>query len=171
MIQRRQDNAAASLYNIVGFQTHLKWGEQKRVFRMIPGLENAEFVRYGVMHRNSFMNSPELLTQTYATKKRPNLFFAGQMTGVEGYVESAASGLVAGLNAANLALGKDAVIFPQETVIGSMAYYITHAEGKHFQPMNANFGLLPELPERIKDKKLRYATLAERALTALATIE
>ncbi len=171
VIQLRQDNAAASLYNIVGFQTHLKWGEQKRVFRMIPGLENAEFVRYGVMHRNSFMNSPELLTQTYATKKRPNLFFAGQMTGVEGYVESAASGLVAGLNAANLALGKDAVIFPQETVIGSMAYYITHAEGKHFQPMNANFGLLPELPERIKDKKLRYATLAERALTALATIE
>lgn len=171
VIQLRQDNAAASLYNIVGFQTHLKWGEQKRVFRMIPGLENAEFVRYGVMHRNSFMNSPELLTQTYATKKRPNLFFAGQMTGVEGYVESAASGLVAGLNAANLALGKGAVIFPQETVIGSMAYYITHAEGKHFQPMNANFGLLPELPERIKDKKLRYATLAERALTALATIE
>lgn len=171
VIQLRQDNAAASLYNIVGFQTHLKWGEQKRVFRMIPGLENAEFVRYGVMHRNSFMNSPELLTQTYATKKRPNLFFAGQMTGVEGYVESAASGLVAGLNAANLALGKDTVIFPQETVIGSMAYYITHAEGKHFQPMNANFGLLPELPERIKDKKLRYATLAERALTALATIE
>lgn len=168
VIQLRQDNAAASLYNIVGFQTHLKWGEQKRVFRMIPGLENAEFVRYGVMHRNSFMNSPELLTQTYATKKRPNLFFAGQMTGVEGYVESAASGLVAGLNAANLALGKAPLVFPQETVIGSMAYYITHAEGKHFQPMNANFGLLPELPERIKDKKLRYAALAERALGALA---
>lgn len=169
VIQLRQDNAAASLYNIVGFQTHLKWGEQKRVFQMIPGLEQAEFVRYGVMHRNSFINSPELLTQTYGTKKRPDLFFAGQMTGVEGYVESAASGLVAGLNAAKLALGAAPVIFPTETVIGSMAYYITHAEGKHFQPMNANFGLLPDLPERIKDKKLRYQTLAERALNALET--
>ncbi|EOH86821.1 FADH(2)-oxidizing methylenetetrahydrofolate--tRNA-(uracil(54)-C(5))-methyltransferase TrmFO [Enterococcus asini] len=168
VIQLRQDNAAASLYNIVGFQTHLKWGEQKRVFQMIPGLENAEFVRYGVMHRNSFMNSPELLEQTYASKKRSDVFFAGQMTGVEGYVESAASGLVAGLNAAKLAKAEDPVIFPQETVIGSMAYYITHAAGKHFQPMNANFGLLPELPERIKDKKLRYETLANRALTALA---
>lgn len=169
VIQLRQDNAAASLYNIVGFQTHLKWGEQKRVFQMIPGLEQAEFVRYGVMHRNSFMNSPELLTQTYGTKKRPDLFFAGQMTGVEGYVESAASGLVAGLNAAKIALGAAPVVFPTETVIGSMAYYITHAEGKHFQPMNANFGLLPDLPERIKDKKLRYQTLAERALNALET--
>ena len=168
VIQLRQDNAAASLYNIVGFQTHLKWGEQKRVFQMIPGLENAEFVRYGVMHRNSFMNSPELLEQTYASKKRSDVFFAGQMTGVEGYVESAASGLVAGLNAAKLAKAEEPVIFPQETVIGSMAYYITHAAGKHFQPMNANFGLLPELPERIKDKKLRYETLANRALTALA---
>ena len=160
VIQLRQDNAAASLYNIVGFQTHLKWGEQKRVFQMIPGLENAEFVRYGVMHRNSFMNSPELLEQTYASKKRKDVFFAGQMTGVEGYVESAASGLVAGLNAAKMAKAEEPVIFPQETVIGSMAYYITHAAGKHFQPMNANFGLLPELPERIKDKKLRYETLA-----------
>lgn len=168
VIQLRQDNAAASLYNIVGFQTHLKWGEQKRVFQMIPGLENAEFVRYGVMHRNSFMNSPELLEQTYASKKRKDVFFAGQMTGVEGYVESAASGLVAGLNAAKMAKAEEPVIFPQETVIGSMAYYITHAAGKHFQPMNANFGLLPELPERIKDKKLRYETLANRALAALA---
>lgn len=167
VIQLRQDNAAASLYNIVGFQTHLKWGEQKRVFRMIPGLERAEFVRYGVMHRNSFMNSPELLQQTYQSRKRDDLFFAGQMTGVEGYVESAASGLVAGINAAKLAKGEEPIIFPQETTIGSMAYYITHAEGKHFQPMNANFGLLPELPERIKDKKSRYEALANRALTAL----
>ena len=167
VIQLRQDNAAASLYNIVGFQTHLKWGEQKRVFRMIPGLEQAEFVRYGVMHRNSFMNSPELLQQTYQSRKREDLFFAGQMTGVEGYVESAASGLVAGINAAKLAKGEEPIIFPQETTIGSMAYYITHAEGKHFQPMNANFGLLPELPERIKDKKSRYEALANRALTAL----
>ncbi|WP_301389170.1 FADH(2)-oxidizing methylenetetrahydrofolate--tRNA-(uracil(54)-C(5))-methyltransferase TrmFO [Enterococcus entomosocium] len=167
VIQLRQDNAAASLYNIVGFQTHLKWGEQKRVFRMIPGLEEAEFVRYGVMHRNSFMNSPELLQQTYQSKKREDLFFAGQMTGVEGYVESAASGLMAGINAAKLAKGETPIIMPQETTIGSMAYYITHAEGKHFQPMNANFGLLPELPERIRDKKSRYEALANRALAAL----
>lgn len=167
VIQLRQDNAAASLYNIVGFQTHLKWGEQKRVFRMIPGLEEAEFVRYGVMHRNSFMNSPELLQQTYQSKKREDLFFAGQMTGVEGYVESAASGLMAGINAAKLAKGEAPIIMPQETTIGSMAYYITHAEGKHFQPMNANFGLLLELPERIRDKKSRYEALANRALAAL----
>jgi methylenetetrahydrofolate--tRNA-(uracil-5-)-methyltransferase len=167
VIQLRQDNAAASLYNIVGFQTHLKWGEQKRVFQMIPGLEQAEFVRYGVMHRNSFMNSPELLQQTYQSRKRDDLFFAGQMTGVEGYVESAASGLVAGINAAKLAKGEEPIVFPQETTIGSMAYYITHAEGKHFQPMNANFGLLPKLPERIKDKKSRYEALANRALSAL----
>lgn len=167
VIQLRQDNAAASLYNIVGFQTHLKWGEQKRVFRMIPGLEEAEFVRYGVMHRNSFMNSPELLQQIYQSKKREDLFFAGQMTGVEGYVESAASGLMAGINAAKLAKGEAPIIMPQETTIGSMAYYITHAEGKHFQPMNANFGLLPELPERIRDKKSRYEALANRALAAL----
>ncbi|MGC6767715.1 FADH(2)-oxidizing methylenetetrahydrofolate--tRNA-(uracil(54)-C(5))-methyltransferase TrmFO [Enterococcus sp. LJL51] len=165
VIQLRQDNAAASLYNIVGFQTHLKWGEQKRVFQMIPGLENAEFVRYGVMHRNSFMNSPELLEPTYQTKKRSDLFFAGQMTGVEGYVESAASGLLAGINAARLAKEAEPVIFPRETAMGSMAYYITHAEGKHFQPMNANFGLFPELPARIKDKKERYEALAQRALS------
>ncbi|GMC03367.1 methylenetetrahydrofolate--tRNA-(uracil-5-)-methyltransferase TrmFO [Enterococcus thailandicus] len=166
VIQLRQDNAAASLYNIVGFQTHLKWGEQKRVFRMIPGLENADFVRYGVMHRNSFMNSPELLKPTYQSAKREDLFFAGQMTGVEGYVESAASGLLAGINAARLAKEEELVVFPQETAIGSMAYYITHAEGKHFQPMNANYGLFPELPERIRDKKSRYEALANRALAA-----
>ncbi|MDT2827701.1 FADH(2)-oxidizing methylenetetrahydrofolate--tRNA-(uracil(54)-C(5))-methyltransferase TrmFO [Enterococcus viikkiensis] len=168
VIQLRQDNAAASMYNIVGFQTHLKWGEQKRVFQMIPGLEKAEFLRYGVMHRNSFMNSPELLRPTYQSKQREDLFFAGQMTGVEGYVESAGSGLVAGLNAARLAKGEELIEFPRETAIGSMAYYITHAEGKHFQPMNANFGLFPSLPERIRDKKLRYETLAERALNSLA---
>lgn len=168
VIQLRQDNAAASMYNIVGFQTHLKWGEQKRVFQLIPGLENAEFLRYGVMHRNSFMNSPELLRPTYQSKKRDDLFFAGQMTGVEGYVESASSGLVAGLNAAKLAKDEELIEFPRETAIGSMAYYITHAEGKHFQPMNANFGLFPSLPERIRDKKLRYEALAERALNALA---
>ena len=135
---------------------------------MIPRLENAEFLRYGVMHRNSFMNSPELLRPTYQSKKRDDLFFAGQMTGVEGYVESAGSGLAAGINAARLAKGEELIEFPRETAIGSMAYYITHAEGKHFQPMNANFGLFPSLPERVRDKKLRYETLAERALSALA---
>lgn len=171
VIQLRQDNAAASLYNIVGFQTHLKWGEQKRVFQMIPGLENAEFVRYGVMHRNSFMNSPELLEPTYQSRKDSCIFFAGQMTGVEGYVESAASGLIAGINAARLAKGEELVVFPRETAMGSMAYYITHAEGKHFQPMNANFGLFPELPERIRDKKLRYETLANRALESLEQVK
>lgn len=171
VIQLRQDNAVASLYNIVGFQTHLKWGEQKRVFRMIPGLENAEIVRYGVMHRNSFMNSPELLEPTYQSKKRQDLFFAGQMTGVEGYVESAASGLHAGINAARLVRGEEPIVLPQETAMGSMAYYITHASGKHFQPMNANFGLFPELPERIKDKKERYAALANRALSALEEVK
>lgn len=171
VIQLRQDNAAASLYNLVGFQTHLKWGEQKRVFRMIPGLEQAEFVRYGVMHRNSFINSPELLNETYQAKKRENLFFAGQMTGVEGYVESAASGLIAGINAARLAKGEKTVVFPRETAMGSMAYYITHAEGKYFQPMNANFGLFPLLPEKIRDKKLRYEALAERALCQIEQVK
>lgn len=171
VIQLRQDNAAASLYNIVGFQTHLKWGEQKRVFQMIPGLEYAEFVRYGVMHRNSFMNSPELLEPTYQSRKDSRIFFAGQMTGVEGYVESAASGLIAGINAARLAKGEELVVFPRETAMGSMAYYITHAEGKHFQPMNANFGLFPELPERIRDKKVRYETLANRALESLEQVK
>ena len=138
---------------------------------MIPGLENAEFVRYGVMHRNSFMNSPELLEPTYQSRKDSRIFFAGQMTGVEGYVESAASGLIAGINAARLAKGEELVVFPRETAMGSMAYYITHAEGKHFQPMNANFGLFPELPERIRDKKVRYETLANRALESLEQVK
>lgn len=167
VIQLRQDNAVASLYNIVGFQTHLKWGEQRRVFQMIPGLENVDIVRYGVMHRNSFMNSPELLKPTYQSKKREDLFFAGQMTGVEGYVESAASGLIAGINAARLAKEQKPIELPQETAMGSMAYYITHASKKNFQPMNANFGLFPDLPKRIRDKKLRYETIANRALETL----
>ncbi len=171
VIQLRQDNAAASLYNIVGFQTHLKWGEQKRVFRLIPGLENAEFVRYGVMHRNSFMDAPNLLEPTYQSKKRPDLFFAGQMTGVEGYVESAASGLLAGLNAARLYKGEELLTLPKTTVMGAMAHYITHTDSKHFQPMNANFGILEELPERIRDKKIRYETLAKRALEAIDVVK
>lgn len=167
VVQLRQDNTAASLYNIVGFQTHLKWGEQKRVFRMIPGLENAEFIRYGVMHRNSFMDSPNLLLPTYQTKKRQDLFFAGQMTGVEGYVESAASGLLAGINAARLYRGEVPLTLPETTMIGAMAHYITHADSKHFQPMNANFGLIAPLEKRIRDKKLRYQQFAERSLAEI----
>lgn len=168
VVQLRQDNAAGSLFNIVGFQTHLKWGEQKRVFQMIPGLENAEIVRYGVMHRNSYMDSPNLLEQTFRSKLRPNVFFAGQMTGVEGYVESAASGLVAGINAARLFKGEEEVIFPETTAIGSLPYYVTHAESKHFQPMNVNFGIIKELDgPRIRDKKERYEKISERALSDL----
>lgn len=168
VVQLRQDNAADSLYNIVGFQTHLKWPEQKRVFGLIPGLENAEFVRYGVMHRNTFINSPELLRPTLQYKDRDDLLFAGQMTGVEGYIESAASGLVAGVNAAYLAKGENPVIFPEQTAHASMCKYITSAVAKHFQPMNANFGLMPPLEERIRDKKLKKQKIAERALEFLA---
>lgn len=159
VVQLRQDNAGGTLYNLVGFQTHLKWGEQKRVFSLIPGLENAEFVRYGVMHRNTFINSPKLLLPTYQFKERPNLFFAGQMTGVEGYVESAASGLIAGMNAAKAALGQELVVLPVETTLGSMAQYITTADFKHFQPMNANFGLLPKLETKIRNKKEKMKLL------------
>ncbi|WP_420030488.1 FADH(2)-oxidizing methylenetetrahydrofolate--tRNA-(uracil(54)-C(5))-methyltransferase TrmFO [Paenibacillus lautus] len=164
VVQLRQDNAAGTLYNLVGFQTHLKWGEQKRIISMIPGLENAEIVRYGVMHRNTFVNSPKLLEQTYQVKIRPNLYLAGQITGVEGYVESAASGLIAGINAARAAQGREGIVFPQESTIGSMAYYITHADPDNFQPMNANFGLLPGLEKRIRNKKEKNEALANRAL-------
>ncbi|ERF50051.1 FADH(2)-oxidizing methylenetetrahydrofolate--tRNA-(uracil(54)-C(5))-methyltransferase TrmFO [Staphylococcus arlettae] len=168
VVQLRQDDAAGTLYNIVGFQTHLKWGAQKEVIRLIPGLENVDIVRYGVMHRNTFINSPDVLSETYALKGRDGLYFAGQMTGVEGYVESAASGLLAGINVAHKLQDKAEVIFPRETMIGSMAYYISHAKNeKNFQPMNANFGLLPALENRIKDKKERYETLAHRALSYL----
>ncbi|MFC3790870.1 FADH(2)-oxidizing methylenetetrahydrofolate--tRNA-(uracil(54)-C(5))-methyltransferase TrmFO [Paenibacillus sp. GCM10012307] len=167
VVQLRQDNAAGTLYNLVGFQTHLKWGEQKKVFSLIPGLENAEFVRYGVMHRNTFINSPKLLNPTYQFKERNNLFFAGQMTGVEGYVESAASGLIAGLNAGRLAKGLEPVVFPAETTLGSMAEYITTADFKHFQPMNANFGLFPPLGSKIRNKKEKNEAIAGRALQML----
>ena len=167
VVQLRQDNAADSLYNIVGFQTHLKWPEQKRVFGLIPGLENAEFVRYGVMHRNTFINSPELLKATLQYKDNDNLLFAGQMTGVEGYIESAASGLVAGTNASYLAKGENPVVFPIETAHGAMCNYITTAVAKHFQPMNANFGLMPSLGEKIRDKKLKKQKIAQRALDFL----
>lgn len=171
VVQLRQDNAAGNLYNLVGFQTHLKWGEQKRVFSMIPGLENAQFVRYGVMHRNTYLRSPEFLNATYQTKKRSDLLFAGQMTGVEGYVESAASGLYAGINAALIAQGKAPVIFPEETMMGAMAHYITHASPKHFQPINANFGIIPRLDKRIRDKRERNLALSNRALEVLETFK
>ncbi|KDA46017.1 FADH(2)-oxidizing methylenetetrahydrofolate--tRNA-(uracil(54)-C(5))-methyltransferase TrmFO [Ligilactobacillus animalis] len=167
VVQLRQDNAAGNLYNLVGFQTHLKWGEQKRVFSMIPGLENAQFVRYGVMHRNTYLRSPEFLNATYQTKKRADLLFAGQMTGVEGYVESAASGLYAGINAALIAQGKEPVVFPEETMMGAMAHYITHASPKHFQPINANFGIVPRLEKRIREKRERNLALSQRALAVL----
>ena len=145
----------------------MKWGEQKKVIRLIPGLENAEIVRYGVMHRNTFINSPKLLKATYQFAGRKDLFFAGQITGVEGYVESAASGLVAGINAARLAQGKEPVQFPPETAVGSLAHYITSANEKHFQPMNVNFGLFPELPVHTKGKKERAEKYAERALLTI----
>lgn len=167
VVQLRQDNLDGTLYNMVGFQTHLRWDDQKRVFSLIPGLEKAEFVRFGVMHRNTYINSPQVLKPTLQYKGDSNLFFAGQITGVEGYVESAAMGLVAGINAARRAVGTDPVIFPPETAHGSLCRYITTADAKHFQPMNVNFGLLPPPGEKIKDKKLKYRTLSERALKAL----
>ena len=189
VVQLRQDNTEGNLFNMVGFQTNLKYGEQKRVFSMIPGLENAEFVKYGVMHRNTFINSPELLDETYNLKKNNNIFFAGQITGVEGYVESIASGLVAGVNAVakfnkyrenrtNLVgsekgfnykitcIGTEKIIFPKETMIGALAKYISTAN-KNFQPMNANFGILLLLEQKIKDKKIKYGILADKALEEL----
>ncbi|MCR8848632.1 FADH(2)-oxidizing methylenetetrahydrofolate--tRNA-(uracil(54)-C(5))-methyltransferase TrmFO [Rossellomorea sp. SC111] len=167
VVQLRQDDAAGTLYNIVGFQTHLKWGPQKEVLQLIPGLQNADIVRYGVMHRNTFINSPNVLKDTYQLKNHENLFFAGQMTGVEGYVESAASGLIAGINAAKLAVGEEPVVFPYETAMGSMARYITTANKHNFQPMNANFGLFPELPKKVKGKKERNEEHANRALETI----
>ena len=168
VIQLRQDDAAGTLFNIVGFQTHMKWGAQKEVINLIPGLENVEIVRYGVMHRNTFINSPRVLNPTYQLKANLNIFFAGQMTGVEGYVESAGSGLIAGMNAANLALGNETVIFPQETALGSMARYVTEANPNNFQPMNINFGLFPDLDKRFKTKAERAERHAERALKAIS---
>jgi methylenetetrahydrofolate--tRNA-(uracil-5-)-methyltransferase len=167
VVQLRQDDAAGTLFNIVGFQTHLKWGAQKDVIRLIPGLENVEIIRYGVMHRNTFINSPKVLKATYQFRNREDLFFAGQMTGVEGYVESAASGLVAGINAARFVQGLDTLEFPGETAIGSMARYITTANPENFQPMNANFGLFPELSVRIKGKQERNLEYANRALETI----
>ncbi|PDZ58534.1 FADH(2)-oxidizing methylenetetrahydrofolate--tRNA-(uracil(54)-C(5))-methyltransferase TrmFO [Bacillus thuringiensis] len=167
VVQLRQDDAAGTLYNIVGFQTHLKWGPQKEVLQLIPGLENAEIVRYGVMHRNTFINSPNLLRPTYQYKQRDDLFFAGQMTGVEGYVESAASGLLAGINAARLVQGEEPVVLPSVTAMGSMANYITATNAKNFQPMNANFGIFAPLEKKIKKKAERNEAYATRALETI----
>ena len=168
IVQLRQDDSKASIYNIVGFQTNLKYGEQKRVFSLIPGLENAEFIKYGVMHRNTYINSSRLLDETYCLKSNKNIYFAGQITGVEGYVESISSGLVAALNAVEvLKSSKKRIVFPETTVIGALAKYIS-TSNKKFQPMNANFGILPELEgKKIKDKELRYQEFANRSLKDL----
>ncbi|MEG1526512.1 MAG: methylenetetrahydrofolate--tRNA-(uracil(54)-C(5))-methyltransferase (FADH(2)-oxidizing) TrmFO [Erysipelotrichaceae bacterium] len=165
VVQLRQDNAIGSLYNIVGFQTHLTWGEQKRILSLIPGLENVSIVRYGVMHRNTFLCAPKVLRSTYQSVQRDDLFFAGQMCGVEGYVESSASGLLAGLNMARYLEGKECLSLPNTCVIGSMAYYITHANPKHFQPMNANFGIM-ECLEKVK-KKERKEAMAKQAIQVI----
>lgn len=166
VVQLRQDNVQASLYNIVGFQTHLTWPEQKRIIHLIPGLENATFVRYGVMHRNSFICSPKYLNQDYSLKNHEGLYIAGQITGVEGYVESAQSGMVAGMNMVRYLNKQEPIIFPRETVMGALSYYITHCEAEHFQPMKANFGILPDLETRVK-KKLRKEAYANRAVEVM----
>ncbi len=165
VVQLRREDESGSMYNLVGFQTHLTFPEQKRVFRMIPGLENAEFLRYGVMHRNTYLPSPTLLNADYALRTRPDVYFAGQMTGVEGYIESTGSGFVAGLNAARRALGQDPLIFPEITMIGAMAHYISHGGLGDFVPMNANFGIVPPLAHRVKGGKIaRYELVAARSL-------
>jgi len=167
VVQLRQDNAAGSLFNIVGFQTHLKWPEQKRVFSLIPGLEHAEFERYGVMHRNTFIHSPKLLDANYRMRSNPKLYFAGQMTGVEGYIESTASGYVAGINAARQLKGQAPLIFPWNTAIGALAHYISNPAVTKFQPMNVNFGIIEPLNARIRDKKEKYRRISQRALEAI----
>jgi len=170
VVQLRKENRSGTLYNLVGFQTRMKWGEQKRVLRLIPALANAEIVRYGVMHRNTFINAPRVLLPTYQVRKDPRVFFAGQITGVEGYVESAGSGLLAGLNAARLARGEEPLVLPEDTMLGALAHYITSADPKHFQPMNSNFGLLPPLADPPRDKALRKQLMSERSLARLAEL-
>ena len=167
VVQLRRDNAEGTLYNIVGFQTHLTFGEQKRVFSMIPALRNAEFVRYGVMHRNTYLNSPQLLDRYYRLRRAPRIRFAGQMTGVEGYMESAASGIVAGLSAVRMLQGREPFVFPRDTMIGALTAYVSDPAVRDFQPMGANFGILPPLEEPVRDKRLRAEALARRALDSL----
>lgn len=167
-VQLRRENSAGTMFNLVGFQTNLKFPEQKRVFRMIPGLQNAEFVRYGVMHRNSFLDSPRLLNSDFSLRSNPYLYFAGQITGVEGYMESAASGIMAGINAVRRADGKEPLRLEDKTMIGALSDYISDESVKNFQPMGANFGILPPIEPKIRDKKERYAAMAKRALDSLA---
>ena len=167
VLQLRKENKAGTMYNLVGFQTNLKFGEQKRVFSMIPALKNAEFVRYGVMHRNTFLDSPRLLSASFAFKKRKGLYFAGQITGVEGYMESAASGIMAGINMVRYLDGKPELVLPETTMIGALSRYISDESVNNFQPMGANFGVLPPIEPKIRDKKLRYAALSERAVGEL----
>jgi methylenetetrahydrofolate--tRNA-(uracil-5-)-methyltransferase len=169
VVQLRRDNLAGSLYNIVGFQTNIKWGDQERILRLIPGLSSAEFVRMGQMHRNTFINSPTLLEPTMAYRNRPNLFFGGQIVGVEGYVGNIATGLLAAINLSRYLTGQPSLILPPTSMLGALAHYVTHAESKHFQPMKANFGIMPELSDKVKNKRERYGTYAERALTDLQT--
>lgn len=163
-VQLRRENSKGTMFNLVGFQTNLKFGEQKRVFSMIPGLENAEFVRYGVMHRNSFLNSPKLLNADFSLRKKPNIFFAGQITGVEGYMESAASGIMAGINAVRRAEGRESLVLSEYNMIGALSQYISDESVTNFQPMGANFGILPPIEPKIRDKRERYMALAQRAL-------
>jgi methylenetetrahydrofolate--tRNA-(uracil-5-)-methyltransferase len=167
VVQLRQDNIAGDHFSLVGFQTQMKWGEQARVLRMIPGLENAEFLRFGMIHRNTYVNSPTVLRDTWQTRMRDDLFFAGQMSGVEGYVESAASGLIAGRNAAALVLGERPSAAPRTTAIGALAYYASHADPKHYVPSNIAFGLIPPLDQRVKNKKDRNVAISQRALEDL----
>lgn len=171
VVQLRKDNAQGSIYNLVGFQTHLKWPEQKRVFSMIPALREAEFVRYGVMHRNTYLNSPRLLDRYYRLKADPRICFAGQITGVEGYVESTASGFVAAVELANRLQGKPPVDFPQETALGALALYVSNETVEQFQPMNVNFGIIPPLGYKVKGKRNKNAELSRRALDILAGLE
>jgi methylenetetrahydrofolate--tRNA-(uracil-5-)-methyltransferase len=171
VVQLRQDNLAASHWSIVGFQTQLKWGEQKRVFRLIPGLENAEFVRHGMIHRNTYVNAPLTLEPTFETRRRKGLFFAGQMSGVEGYVESAASGLLAGTAAAFRARGEEPPVFPEDTALGALGRYIARSDPEHYQPTNIAFGLLPDLPQRVRDKAKKRLAMAHRALASLARFQ
>ena len=172
VVQLRRENVEGTMYNLVGFQTHLTFAEQRRVFRMIPGLENAEFLRYGIMHRNTYLNSPGLLDETYAIIGREDIRFAGQMTGVEGYIESAGSGFVAGLNAALKAQGLEPVVFPRTTMIGAMAHYVKNGGTSAFVPMNANFGIIEPLPQRVKGGKVaKNEALAARALDVIENIK
>ena len=166
-VQLRAENKEGTMFNLVGFQTRLKWGEQKRVFSMIPGLENAEFLRYGVMHRNTFLDSPRLLDRYYRLKAEPRISFAGQMTGVEGYVESAASGFLVGVETARRLRGMDPVNFPQETALGALGLYVSNQSITQFQPMNINFGIIPPLDHRVKGKRNKNAELSQRSLAVI----